>query len=285
MNKILKGIKNLGNKKSEPVNEKPMNKILKEIKDLIKENLKKYLPEVKESDLEENGDIFYMNGKNGTEFDWHVNDCLSSFMVFYNDKNNMGAVKLTLYNNGSISIYLYGDSGSRLVNEVKANCKASEEEILELAVILKAEMDDKGIFDSSIEKISADIEIDKEKIEKFKEDKKYFDKIKAKMEMLNMCAVVSAKITKEGFKAGYMVRRTPHNEIDSGWQFFAGNEDDDYANDVKNFELVTLGYLDRLDSDVLKYIENPVGTELIRVSSSDFEKDNHTKGIYVEKRE
>ena len=285
MNKILKGIKNLGNKKSEPVNEKPTNKILKEIKDLIKKNLKKYLPEVKETDLEENGDIFYMNGKNGTEFDWHVNDCLSSFMVFYNDKNNMGAVKLTLYNNGSISIYLYGDSGSRLVNEVKASCKASEEEILELAVILKAEMDDKGIFDSSIEKVSADIEIDKEKIEKFKEDKKYFDKIKAKMEMLNMCAVVSAKITKEGFKAGYMVRQTPNNEIDSGWQFFAGNEDDDYANDAKNFELVTLGYLDRLDPDVLKYIENPVGTELIRVSSSDFEKDNHTKGIYVEKRE
>ena len=146
-------------------------------------------------------------------------------------------------------------------------------------------MDDKGIFDSSIEKVSADIEIDKEKIEKFKEGKKYFDKIKAKMEMLNMCAVVSAKITKEGFKVGYMVRRTPHNEIDSGWQFFAGNEDDDYANDVKNFELVTLGYLDRLDPDVLKYIENPVGTEFIRVSSSDFEKDNHTKGIYVEKRE
>ena len=111
MNKILKGIKDLGKKKSEPVNEKQMNKILKEIKDLIKENLKKYLPEVKETDLEENGDIFYMNGKNGTEFDWHVNDCLSSFMVFYNDKNNMGAVKLTLYNNGNISIYLYGDSG------------------------------------------------------------------------------------------------------------------------------------------------------------------------------
>ena len=54
---------------------------------------------------------------------------------------------------------------------------------------------------------------------------------------------------------------------------------------MKNFELVTLGYLDRLDPDVLKYIENPVGTEFIRVSSSDFEKDNHTKGIYVEKRE
>ena len=43
MNKILKGIKDLGKKKSEPVNEKPMNKILKEIKDLIKDNLKKYL--------------------------------------------------------------------------------------------------------------------------------------------------------------------------------------------------------------------------------------------------
>ena len=47
--------------------------------------------------LEENGTVYYMNGKNGTEFDWHVNDRLSDFMVFYDDEDKLGAVKASVY--------------------------------------------------------------------------------------------------------------------------------------------------------------------------------------------
>lgn len=43
-----------------------MNRILNEIKEIIKQNINEYLPEVKSSDLEENGTVYYMNGKNGT---------------------------------------------------------------------------------------------------------------------------------------------------------------------------------------------------------------------------
>lgn len=71
-----------------------MNRILNEIKQIIKQNISKYLSKVQLSDLEENGAVYYMNGKNGTEFDWYVNDHLPSFMVFYNDEQNLGAVKL-----------------------------------------------------------------------------------------------------------------------------------------------------------------------------------------------
>ena len=71
-----------------------MNRILNEIKQIIKQNISEYLSEVQLSHLEENGAVYYMNGKNGTEFDWHVNDHLPSFMVFYNDEQNLGAVKL-----------------------------------------------------------------------------------------------------------------------------------------------------------------------------------------------
>ena len=55
-----------------------------------------------------------MNSQNGTEFDWYVNDRLPSFMVFYNDKANLGAVKLHLNRNGTVSVYLYGEQGARL---------------------------------------------------------------------------------------------------------------------------------------------------------------------------
>ena len=79
-----------------------MNKILEEIKRIIRENIQEVLPEVKPEDLEENGKIYYMNGQNGTEFDYYVNGNVSPFMVFYNDKDNMGIAKLFLSRDGSV---------------------------------------------------------------------------------------------------------------------------------------------------------------------------------------
>ena len=66
-----------------------MNKILKEIKEIMIDCIEKHLPEISFKDLEDNGAVFYMNGKNGTEFDWYVNNKLSDFMIFYNDENNI----------------------------------------------------------------------------------------------------------------------------------------------------------------------------------------------------
>lgn len=43
--------------------------------------------------------------------------------------------------------------------------------------------------------------------------------------------IVSDKITKEGYKVGYMYREQPdEGRPDSGWRFMAGNEDDEYMN-------------------------------------------------------
>ena len=46
-----------------------MNKILDEVRTIIREGIKEYLPTVSPSDLEENGMVYYMNGQNGTEFE------------------------------------------------------------------------------------------------------------------------------------------------------------------------------------------------------------------------
>ena len=86
-----------------------MNRILNEIKEIIKQNINEYLPDVKPCDLEESGTVYYMNGKNGTEFDWYVNEHLPSFMVFYNDEQNLGAVSLSIYTDGGILLYIYGE--------------------------------------------------------------------------------------------------------------------------------------------------------------------------------
>ena len=261
-----------------------MNKVLSEIKEMIHKSIREYLPDVKSGDLEENGNIYYMNGKNGTEFDWYVNEHVSDFMVFYNDEKNLGAVKLTLYIDGKVLILIYGDKGNTLAQKIETSISITEQEMLNLAVILKKQADDKKIFDKGIDKIDSDINVGADDIAEFQNNEKSYAKIIERKRLFNLNAIVSAKIMKEGYKVGYMLRFEPRDGGDSGWQLLAGNEEDHYLDDIKNVSLVPLGYVCNLDPDILKYIDYPVGTELIRISSHEFEPDNRSKNIFVEKR-
>lgn len=50
-----------------------MNQILVQVDKYMHEALKNRLPDVSTGNLEDDGTVFYMNGKNGTAFDWFVN--------------------------------------------------------------------------------------------------------------------------------------------------------------------------------------------------------------------
>jgi len=64
-----------------------------------------------------------------------------------------------------------------------------------------------------------------------------------------------------------------------------GNEDDEYVEDGKNIALLSIYEVYELDSDIWNYIDSPIGTKLIRISSNEFEIDNNDKEIYTEKRQ
>ncbi|MCM1044668.1 MAG: DUF2185 domain-containing protein [Candidatus Gastranaerophilales bacterium] len=261
-----------------------MNRILNEVKEIIDNNLKAYLPNVKKSDLENNGAIYYMNGKDGTEFDWYVNDKLPPFMTFYNDEENLGAAKLLLYKSGEIAVYLYGENGKQLVKEVSASLDVTETELFELAVILKNEADDHKLWDADIEKFHTDIAVKDKQRTNFIKNEKNYTAIRNRKILLNLYAYVSKEITKEGWKVGYMERKEPLRKGDSGWFFFAGTGDE-ATTDVKQIELVQVGRVwQQFDSDIFKYIDMPVGTRLIRISEKDFEIDRNDKEIYTVKR-
>lgn len=275
---------NRGTQAENSEEKKFMNRILNEIKEIIKKNINEYLPEVKPSDLEENGTVYYMNGKNGTEFDWYVNEHLPSFMVFYNDEQNLGAAKLLIYANGKVVLYLYEDKGNKLIKEIETSIEIIEDELFKLAVILKNETEDKDIWDESIDKVNMDVEITEEEITKFQDSEQYMKPTKNRMNLLNKMAYLSKKVSEDGWKVGYMCREEAMNENDSGWQFLAGNEDDKYLNNNKNCLLVHVQDVYQLDPDIWNYIDNPVGTELIRISSNEYEIDKKNKEIFVEKR-
>lgn len=262
-----------------------MNRVLKEIQKLISSNLALYLPHVKAGDLENDGAIYYMNGKDGTEFDWYVNDKLPPFMVFYNDEANLGAIKLLLYHDGGAVIYIYDEKGQKLIKEVTARLDVKEAELLELAVLLRNEADDNNIWGADIEKINTDITVNDKMISEFQENRKNYIALKNRKMILGLRAYVSKKITKEGWKVGYMERSEPFREGDSGWSFFAGNEDDQYTSDAGNIELMFVGNVwQQFDPDIIKYIDMPIGTRLIRISSDSFETDKNDREIYMVKR-
>lgn len=262
------------------------NKILCDIKKIVDKNMALYLPHVKNSELEDGGAIFYMNGQNGTEFDWYVNDRFPYFMVFYGDKDNLGAVKLALCNSGEAQLYIFDEKGKKLAKTVKEQMNISKADMLKLAAVLTREADNKKIWDKNIESIHTDIEITDDELDEFSGRRENYAVMKNRMNICNLSAVVSKKIIDEGWKVGYMERNEPRDKADSGWFFASGNEDDEYLSDPKNLMLIMVGTVwQRLDSDIFKYIDMPTGSKLIRVSPKEFETDQNDKKIYMLKRD
>ncbi|MDE7294330.1 MAG: DUF2185 domain-containing protein [Oscillospiraceae bacterium] len=97
--------------------------------------------------------------------------------------------------------------------------------------------------------------------------------------------IVSDKITKEGFKVGYMYREQPDSgRPDSGWRFLAGNEDDDYMDDPNNHHVFAVNTICNYDRDIIPYIHSDIGSAYIRTDSNNFEIDDSSKPIYIEKQ-
>ena len=98
--------------------------------------------------------------------------------------------------------------------------------------------------------------------------------------------IASDKITKEVFKVGYMYREQPTTDNpDSGWRFMAGNEDDEYMNNPDNHHVFAINTICNYDKDIIPYVTSKVGSAYIRISNTEFEVDNRTKPIFIDKQE
>ncbi|MBR6689284.1 MAG: DUF2185 domain-containing protein [Clostridia bacterium] len=97
--------------------------------------------------------------------------------------------------------------------------------------------------------------------------------------------MVSDKITKEGWKVGYMYREEPSpNNPDSGWRFFKGDEDEEYTSNPDNVHIFALNTICNYDKDIIPYLNSKIGSAYIRVNENTFELDDGTKEIYFVKQ-
>ena len=248
-----------------------MHRILEQVCAIAERERAEWLPEVTPRQLEQDGAVFYMNSQNGTEFDWYVNDRLPSFMVFYNDKANLGAVKLHLNRDGTVSVYLYGEQGARLQKQETLPAEYTEEELLGLAVQLRQAAD--GAVPEA------------EAIQQFLRLGESYAAMRQRRMLLAQNAIVSRKILDEGWKVGYMERTETDRDGDSGWFFASGTEEPGYLDDYHHLALVPVGIVwQQFDPDIFRYLDSPAGTRLIRVSEDRFEPDQPDREICAVRR-
>lgn len=92
------------------------------------------------------GKIYYMNGNDGTAFDWNCNERVCEFMVFH--ENEMGYIKLMVYNDNEIKVYVYSDGGMHPTKELERHYDKNP---LELANFLHRTFDMNNLWDEPVE--------------------------------------------------------------------------------------------------------------------------------------
>ncbi len=82
------------------------------------------------------------------------------------------------------------------------------------------------------------------------------------------------RITVDGCKVGYMYRENPSNDMDSGWRFFEGTEEEDYINNLNNTGVYKLNTICNYDSDIIPFLKSSYGSAYIRDENGNFIKED-----------
>ena len=83
------------------------------------------------------------------------------------------------------------------------------------------------------------------------------------------------RITVDGKKIGYMYREEPDGDSDfpdSGWRFFAGDENEDYTDNPNNINIFSLNTICNYDSAIIPYLDAPYGSCFVRYENKFIEE-------------
>lgn len=89
------------------------------------------------------------------------------------------------------------------------------------------------------------------------------DEIKQLIRPMGGC-LATDRITVEGKQVGYMYRERPDNNIDSGWRFFAGDEDDQYVRNMSHVGVYDVNIICNYDRAIMPFLDAPAGNAFER---------------------
>ena len=72
--------------------------------------------------------------------------------------------------------------------------------------------------------------------------------------------IATDRITVDGHPVGFMYRETPDDDIDSGWRFLSGDEDDAYMSDPRNHAIYDVNTIANYDPGIVPLLDAPVGS-------------------------
>jgi hypothetical protein len=72
------------------------------------------------------------------------------------------------------------------------------------------------------------------------------------------------RIVVDGAFVGYMYRESPNNDLDSGWRFFAGDEDASYMANSQRHGVYDVNTIVNYDPDILPFLDAAVGSRFQR---------------------
>ena len=82
--------------------------------------------------------------------------------------------------------------------------------------------------------------------------------------------IATDKITVDGLLVGYMYREEPISDVDNGWRFFSGTEDQEYVDNPDNSCFYNTNTIANYDPCIIPYLDLPLGTELERNNDDTF---------------
>ena len=122
--------------------------IIEKIKSVFAEIRERY-PFIADKDLHSKGAIFYMNGNDGTDFDWNANDRCSEFYMYHS--NEIGFIKLFVNKGDGYTAYVYPNGEMSATETVRGSLNKGDS--LYLAALLYRKADREYIYDSIIDEI------------------------------------------------------------------------------------------------------------------------------------
>lgn len=126
-------------------------RVKQQVLNYIRDNIRDRFPEITDDMLIENGTIFYMNGNDGTDFDFDMNDRTCEFMSFYKS-SDYGFFKVYVTRSGLIDGYAYLEEGHGEAIRLEPK-HIGEKEAKEFARALQLYTDDLKKWDCNIEDI------------------------------------------------------------------------------------------------------------------------------------
>ena len=78
------------------------------------------------------------------------------------------------------------------------------------------------------------------------------------------------RIVVDGCPVGYMARDIPVRPQDSGWRFFAGDEDEVYMAEISHHGVYEVNTIANYDLTIIPYLDSPFGCRFERFNESEF---------------